>query len=393
MKKEIGMFIKNKICEYKIKSKWKKVVGVLSCIVALITIYFFLMPAYSLNDETKSYTLYLKDSYDYDWKAGLTTSYNINLYFMDTEGNYIEGKDVTIDIGPNTLKDDPYGLGYVPISGETTRGEDLIQKLDLKEITLVTGEKYVFDHAEVYVNGTWNTFISDSTHWDIWCQYASSSAPQTDYGWRGKYGADIPYTVTDTTEYKLVYKLVRYGKNNSVNSLGTDSGIAFKLFNYSGDNDETGINANGLFNYFTFRDSSKTIPTTINQNTDADGFTENRAKVLPNLEQGYPVFNCQGYCTNASLGYLFGASTNPNGTSPVGVTSYNPSNTLLQKETIDGVEYYYYDSNRNAVDYDTENNRFMVRNYVERSKTLSSYPTETDRYEFIPFNYLNNSSM
>ena len=33
----------------------------------------------------------------------------------------------------------------------------------------------------------------------------------------------------------------------------------------------------------------------------------------------------------------------------------------------------------------------MVRNYVERSKTLSSYPTETDRYEFIPFNYLNNS--
>lgn len=391
MKKDIGIFIKNKIFEYKRKSKWKKVIGALSCIVALITISFLLMPAHSLNDETKSYTLHLKDSYDYDWKKELNTSYNLKLYFMDTDGNHIEGKDVTIEIGPDALKDDPYSFGYVPVSGETTRGEDLIQKLNLKEMVLPTGEKYVFDHAEVYANETWNTFFRDSNHWDIWCGYASSSEFKTDYGWRGKYGANIPYTVTDTTEYKLVYKLVRYGQNNSVNSLGSDSGIAFNIFNYTGDNDEVGINANGLFDYFTFRDSSKTIPTTINQNTDADGFTENRAKVLPNLDQGYPVFDCRGYCTNASLGYLFGASTNPKGEAKVGVTAYTPANTLLQKETINGVEYYYYDSNRNAVDYDTENNRFMVRNYVERGQSLSSYPKETERYEFMPFNYLNSS--
>ena len=240
------------------------------------------------------------------------------------------------------------------------------------------------------MNETWNTFTSSSTHWDIWCQYASSSDNKGDYGWRGKYGVDIPYTVTDTTEYKLVYKLVRYGISNSVNSLGTDSGISFKMFNYSGGNDKTGINNNGLYDYFTFRDSSLGTPY-INQNTDADGFTENRAKVLPNLESGYPVFDCQGFCTNANLGYLFGAPTNPNGVEPLGVTSYNPSNTLLQKETIDGVEYYYYDSNRNAADYDTENNRFMVRNYVERGKTLSTYTTETNRYEFMPFNYMNTN--
>ena len=388
MKKDIGSFIKNKICEYNRRSRWKKVIGALSCVATLITISFLLLPAQSLNED-KNYTLYLKDSYDYDWKEGLNTSYNLNLYFMDTDGNYIEGKDVTIDIGPNALVDDPYGFGYVPISGIITRGEDLIQKLNLKEITSTTGEKYVFDHAEVYVNETWNTFTSNSTHWDIWCQYASSSDNKGDYGWRGKYGADVSYTVTDTTEYKLVYKLVRYGVNNSVNSLGADSGILFKMFNYSGNNDKTGINNNGLYDYFTFRDSSLGTTTYINQNTDADGFTENRAKVLPNLESGYPVFDCGGYCSNASLGYLFGAHTNPNGVEPIGVTSYNPSNTLLQKETIDGVEYYYYDSNRNATDYDTENNRFMVRNYVERGKTLSTYTTETTRYEFMPFNYMN----
>lgn len=387
MKKDL--FIKNKIFEHKIKSRWKKVAFALSFVTILITISFLLLPAQSLNED-KSYTLYLKDSYDYDWKEGLNTNYNLNLYFMDTDGNYIEGKDVTIDIGPNALIDDPYGFGYVPTSGSTTRGEDLIQKLNLKEITSTTGEKYVFDHAEVYVNETWNTFTSNSTHWDIWCQYASSSDNKGDYGWRGKYGADVPYTITDTTEYKLVYKLVRYGISNSVNSLGTDSGISFKMFNYSGGNDKTGINNNGLYDYFTFRDSSLGTPY-INQNTDADGFTEKRAKVLPNLESGYPVFDCQGFCTNASLGYLFGAPTNPNGVEPVGVASYNPSNTLLQKETIDGVEYYYYDSNRNATDYDTENNRFMVRNYVERGKTLSTYTTETNRYEFMPFNYMNTN--
>ena len=29
---------------------------------------------------------------------------------------------------------------------------------------------------------------------------------------------------------------------------------------------------------------------------------------------------------------------------------------------------------------------FMLRNYVERGYSLSSYPTEINRYEFLPFN-------
>ena len=391
MKKEILLLIEKNNNIYKKKRLWKKIVCFLSFIALFITMYSFILPGITLTDEKITYTFSLKDSYDYLWKEKFTKEYNLNLYYMDTEGNYIEGKDITLNIGPDNFADDPYGFGYIPINGETFRGKNLLKELNIEEYTLSNGKKYVFDHAEVYVNEIWQLFNTNSIHWDIWCQYASSDESQTDYGWRGKYGDNISYTVTDVTEYKLVYKQVRYGTDNSVNSLGSESGITFKMFNYSGNNDETGINANGLYKYFSFRDSSLDIPTNINVNTDADGFTENRAKVLPNLENGYPVFDCRGYCNNASLGYLFGASTNPKGEAPVGVTSYISTNTLLQKESINDVEYYYYDSNKNAVDYDTENNRFMLRDYLERGFSMSSYPLEIKRYEFLPFNYWNDS--
>lgn len=390
MKKETTLLIDKFIKMYRQKQLWKKFVYVLSFIVAFITLYSLILPARTLTEEKISYTLHLEDSYDYSWKEGLNKEFDLNLYFMDIEGNYIEGTDITLEIGPNDYKDDPYGFGYIPISGETTRGKNLLEELNLEEYTLSNGEKYVFDHAEVYVNESWQTFNEDSTHWDIWCQYSSSEKTPTDYGWRGKYGNNVTYTVTDSTEYKLVYKKVRYGVNDSVESLGAESGISFNIFNYTGDNDDTGINANGIYDYFSFRDSSKTIPVNINPDTDADGFTENRVKVLPNLENGYPVFDCRGYCTNSSLGYLFGSNINPNNEEVVGVTSYKPLNTLLQKEIINDVEYYYYDSNKNAVDYDTENNRFMLRNYLERGYQMSSYPLEINRYEFLPFNYWND---
>ena len=93
--------------------------------------------------------------------------------------------------------------------------------------------------------------------------------------------------------------------DRTVSSLDSDSGITFKIFNYDGDNDETGINNNGIYDYFTFRDSSRKIETKINDEIDGDGFKENRAKVLPKLDsEGYPVFDCQGKCSNnPSLGY------------------------------------------------------------------------------------------
>lgn len=385
MLKDIKLLIDKINNQNKEKKKKKCIIKILSLIIALSTIYLLISPAFTL--EETNYTLHLIDSYDYTWKENKTKKYDLILYFIDTEGNYIEGKDITIDIGPNTFEDNPYGFGYVPISGDTTRGLNILESLNLMEYTLPTGEKYSFDHAEVYTNNTWQNFTSTSNHWDIWCQYASSTNSKEDYGWRGKYGDNIPYNITSDTKYKFVYKKIRNGKENSTESLGSESGISFNIFNYTGTNEQVGINNNGIYNYFTFRDSTLNTPTYINKDTDADGFTENRVKVLPKLENGYPVFNCNGHCTNANLGYLFGSTTNPLGETPKGVKAYTPSNTPLQKETLEGVEYYYYDSNRNAVDYDTENNYFMLRNYVERGYQLSSYPTEINRYEFLPFNY------
>ena len=380
------------------KSLYYYLITIISCIIFLITVNYLIKPTITLA-KNKYYTFSLKDSYDYSWKDNLTTNYNLNLYFIDTNGNYIEGRDVTFEIGPNNFKDDPYGFGYIPISGETTRGMNLIEELNLTEIASSTGEKYVFDHAEVYVDDTWQTFLSDSKHWDIWCQNSSSQNIKTDYGWRGKYGDEIVYTINETTEYKFVYKLIRLGQNESIPSLDADSGISFNIFNYTGDNTETGVNDNGLYDYFNFRGIGNAEDKNINTTLDEDGFTVNRAKVLPNLDtDGYPVFDCQGECindtsiSNTSLGYLFGSTTNPRGEATKGVTSYVPSNTLLQKETIDEVDYYYYDSARNAVDYDTENNRFMLRNYVERGYNLTTYENEANRYEFLPFNYLTDTT-
>ncbi len=395
---------------HKQKKLWKIFVGVLSCITIFIT-FFLLANSAKTESSNKTYTFHLIDNLlneNYVWKTinegEYTTSYDLNLYFVDTNGNYIEGKDLTLSI--NQIEEDtPYGLGYTPLASSAsteTRGQDLIEAYGLTEYVLPTGEKYIFDHAEVSLDGaTWHSFNKNdnvsSIYWNIWCQSSSSSTKPTSYGWRGNYETEtgqIRYDITENTEYKLVFKKVRQGVENSVLSLGADSGIAFNIYNYSGDNTETGVNANGLYDYFTFRDSTLTDAPYINSTTDADGFTSQRAKVESKLDSnGYPVFDCQGYCAstniiNTSLGYLFGSSTNALGQKTVGVSSYISTNTPLQKETINNVLYYYYDSNRNAIDYDVENNRFMVRNYLERGYIISTYEKESKRYEFLPFNYL-----
>lgn len=395
MKKDILQFVENLSNRYKQKRAWKNIVGILSCLVIVGTMYLLISPASALGEEN-SYTLTLKDSYEHDWKTGKDTIFNLDLYFMDTTGNYIEGEDVTIEIGPNAFADDPYGFGYVPINGETTRGKDIIKELGLTKYTDSNGAQYEFDHAEVKIGETWYNFTEDSNHWDVWCQYSNSATDKGDYGWRGKYGdSNTAYTVTEETKYKFVYKKVAYSANeNSVPSLDSSSGITFKMFNYAGDNSQTGtnnINNNGVYNYFTFRgvEGASGTASKINQSIDADGFKEDtRIKVLSNLQNGYPVFDCReaSGCTDFSLGYLFGASTNPVGGTVNGVTSYNAQNTLLQKIGDD----YYYSSNDNAVDFDTENNKFILRNYTERSQGMTTYVKEVDRYEFMPFNYWND---
>ena len=179
---------------------------------------------------------------------------------------------------------------------------------------------------------------------------------------------------------------------NSVATLGSSSGIKFRIFNYTNGTDENGnyivaggINDNGLDGWFNFRGTSyenagpdgKPVSSFTNAVTDIDGYTANHATVLPNLRGGYPVFDgSRDGGPQKSLGYLFGAGGK-------GVTGYTAGNTLLQ---LNEKGQYYYDSAENAADFDTASGRFIVRTYRERGKTTASQGTG-QYYDFFPFTY------
>lgn len=180
---------------------------------------------------------------------------------------------------------------------------------------------------------------------------------------------------------------------NSVATLGSGSGIKFRLFNYTNGKDASGnyitaggINDNGLDGWFNFRGTSyentgadgKTVSSFTNSLTDVDGYTANHATVLPNLgSDGYPVFDgSRDGGPQKSLGYLFGGGGR-------GVTGYAPANTLLRQNSRG---QYYYNSADNAVDFDTGGNRFIVRTYRERGRTTATMGSG-QYYDFFPFTY------
>ena len=185
---------------------------------------------------------------------------------------------------------------------------------------------------------------------------------------------------------------------NSVASLGSGSGIKFRIFNYTNGKDAGGnyitpggINDNGLSGYFDFRGTSyentgadgKQVSNITNAVTDIDGYTANHATVLPNLgADGYPVFDgSRDGGPRKSLGYLFGAGGK-------GVTGYAPGNTLLR---LNSRGQYYYNSADNAVDFDTASNRFIVRTYKERGQTTANQGAG-QYYDFFPFTYWNGTT-
>lgn len=185
---------------------------------------------------------------------------------------------------------------------------------------------------------------------------------------------------------------------NSVASLGSGSGIKFRIFNYTNGKDTAGnyitsggINDNGLSGYFDFRGTSyentgadgKQVSNVTNSVTDIDGYTANHATVLPNLgSDGYPVFDgSRDNGPQKSLGYLFGAGGK-------GVTGYAPGNTLLRQNSRG---QYYYNSADNAVDFDPAANRFIVRTYRERGQTTANQGSG-QYYDFFPFTYWNGTT-
>ena len=202
--------------------------------------------------------------------------------------------------------------------------------------------------------------------------------------------------------------ITRYGSSEnpmsadtmSVPSLGSGSGITFRIFNYTNGVDASGnyvqaggINDNGLYGYFNFRGTSydntdangNVIGSGANASCDVDGFPATHATVEKVLKNGYPVYDAKradaSGAHNLSLGYLFGAGGK-------GVTNYAAKNTPLQFKADSGT--YYYDSALNAVDYDTRTNNFIVRTYTERGKTTGSFGT--GYADFFPFTYWNGQT-
>ena len=77
---DINFFIDKINYVYRNRMLIKCFVIVISLVTILMSLYLFILPAFTLNSEN-SYVLNLIDSYDYSWKEGLTTSYNLDLYF------------------------------------------------------------------------------------------------------------------------------------------------------------------------------------------------------------------------------------------------------------------------------------------------------------------------
>lgn len=184
----------------------------------------------------------------------------------------------------------------------------------------------------------------------------------------------------------------------SVASLGSGSGIKFRIFNYTNGLDANGnyitaggINDNGLDGYFNFRGTSyentgadgNKVSNFTNSTTDIDGYTANHATVLRNLgSDGYPVFDgSRDSGPQKSLGYLFGAGGK-------GVTGYTAANTPLR---LNSKGQYYYNSADNAVDFDTSTGRFIVRTYRERGKDTADQGSG-QYYDFFPFTYWDGST-
>lgn len=174
--------------------------------------------------------------------------------------------------------------------------------------------------------------------------------------------------------------------------VGSDSGITFKMFNYTEDiNYDANQQPRVLSPYFNFRgDGGKVDGIQTADGYDEDGFTVNHATVERKLVDGYPVLcltrdakgNAKNPPENApsqsqrSLAYLF-RSGDPC------VQAYQSKNTLLQYSADTG--YYEYNSGTNAVDYDTKKNTFIVYENTERGEPTAKFG---EKYaDFLPFNY------
>lgn len=209
--------------------------------------------------------------------------------------------------------------------------------------------------------------------------------------------------ITDNSVHDIRFKLFDYDesinfkdntvlKNNNSRKDVTSSDVK-TVKEYFGDS----ANQRSVAEYFSFSGSKpyKATYTDLSRTLDAGGFDKNHATVERKLTGNYPVLDINRNAIgepkienpptlspeDRDIGYLFGETTDS------AVTAYAPTNTILKK---DG-NHYTYDSKNNAVDYDSINNKFCVRNYAERGDETATYnASNNNNYgDFLPFNYTN----
>lgn len=217
------------------------------------------------------------------------------------------------------------------------------------------------------------------------------------------------------------------------------SNIKFKLFDYSkyinktkqSDNDDS---YRALASYYYFRggiakDANRDYALDVANYTpnvnadqpldgkghalyDQDGYTLYHARVEPNLWNGYPILDftvdAKGNPMDPPSGWGTGKMLNPRSLrflfdqdyaygcewtarhkiATGAVTEYHPKNTILQFN--EDTHTYWYDSSKNAVDYDIDAQLFRVRAYTERTSITADWPlgdVPDDTGDFLPFNY------
>lgn len=260
-------------------------------------------------------------------------------------------------------------------------------------------ELYCEEHPEMEGQEEFDAWLDELGYYDEYEYFAAMPDPNdvAVYGTQALPEANAHNTTDITTATKA------------------ESNITIKMFNYDSSINYTDNNFTSLLPhapYFFFRgsagvdyDASHVVSSSVQSNYDVDGYTKDHATVANELgADKYPVLSLAKHdeytsdttaqstakSNDLSLGYLFG-KIGKNGNTH-SVTTYDQiTNTLFKYDPV--TNQYTYSSAENAVDFDTANQKFYVREYVERSATTATYgqtvgnTTTYPYHDFHPFTY------
>ncbi len=328
------------------------------------------------------------------------------------------GQTGTLRVKPVNTEDGQNGMDWV-VKG-LDRGETLMTGSGSETITNSDGTSSTLGREKDETTGLW--------------EYKFTNMQQTAI-------VAFPYSNGDRS---LSNNYADNSKTASISNLVEDPNIQFTMHNYStkineylktlglasfDDNNEvvmksdnsgyqyTGQNTNQT--YFSFRGAGG-YEMSYSPYLDNDPFQKNHATVKRNLDsEGYPMLDVthHGYTTAEklqtkkfdipaieawktkadnppSLAFLFGGG-GATSTGQENVTAIQDNETTYVLNYMNNVNTplqiingkYQYFSYFNAADFNTAEQKWYVRDYIERTESTSSYLTKDDYGDFLPFNH------